>query len=274
MSGRILAIGGAEDPDEDHMEILPYFVRMCGGSEARIIVCGAPSEKPDEKERTYDKLFQKIGVASVLHAEVRERHDADRPELLDAARTATGIFFTGGDQLRLTALIAGTKFGDVIADRMEHDGLVIGGTSAGAAAISSTMFTGGREDGTVRRADVKLAPGLGYLRDTVVDTHFAQRGRVTRLFTVFASNPQILGIGIDENTAVDIEPDAGFTVIGEGAVFVFDGRVTHSNAGETKEDDVLAITDVIAHVLPRGYGFDMETQRPRTPEGENVATRD
>src|SRR5436309_4073325 len=115
MNGRILAIGGGEDPDEEHMEILPYFVRMCGGDAARIVVCGAPAEKPDEKERTYDKLFRKIGASAVVHAEIRQRHDAERPELLEATRNATGVFFTGGDQLRLTALIAGTKFGDLVA---------------------------------------------------------------------------------------------------------------------------------------------------------------
>src|SRR5947208_15961008 len=102
MSGRILAIGGGEDPDEDHMEILPYFVRMCGGGEARIIICGAPSQKPDEKERTYDRLFRKIGAGTVVHAEVKERPDADRPGPPDAVRHARRVFFTRGQQLRPT----------------------------------------------------------------------------------------------------------------------------------------------------------------------------
>lgn len=273
MKGRILAIGGAEDPDEDNMEILPYFVQMCGGREARLIVCGAPSEDPEDKERKYDELFRRIGVAEVVHAEISERHDAEREELLQATRRATGVFFTGGDQLRLTSLIAGTKFGDIISERLHGDGLVVGGTSAGAAAISSTMFTGGADDGTVRRADIRLAPGLGYLRDVVVDTHFAQRGRISRIFTVFAENPQILGIGLDENTAIEVEPDVCFRVIGQGAVFVFDGRITHSNAGEAEDEDVLAVTDVAVHVLPRDYSFDFETLRPHKPDGTELAGR-
>ncbi|HKO56169.1 MAG TPA: cyanophycinase [Thermoanaerobaculia bacterium] len=272
-SGRILAIGGAEDPDEKNMTILPYFVKMCGGKAARIVVCGAPSEKPKEKERKYDALFRRIGVANVVHADIAERADAEREELLEAARRATGVFFTGGDQLRLTSLIAGTRFGDLVSERLQKEGLMVGGTSAGAAAISSTMFTGGNDEGTVRRSDVRLAPGLGYLRDTVVDTHFAQRGRINRLFTVFAENPQILGIGLDENTAIDVRPEVSFHVIGEGAVFVFDGRVTHSNAADAEEEEVLAVTDVVVHVLPHDYSFDMKTQRPLKPDGTALPKR-
>src|SRR5947209_5153179 len=105
--GRLFAIGGAEDPNEDDMKILPYFVRMCGGAQARIVVCGAAAEKPETKERDYEKLFRRIGVAEVICADVRDRQDAQRDELLDATRRATGIFFTGGDQLRLTSVIGG-----------------------------------------------------------------------------------------------------------------------------------------------------------------------
>src|SRR4051812_37327818 len=160
--GRLLAIGGGEEPDEDHMQILPYFVEMCGKRSARIIVCGASSEKPKEKERKYRALFEKIGVADVYEASIAERHDGEDASLVDCARRATGVFFTGGDQLRLTSLVAGTKFGDVVADRLFNDGLVVGGTSAGAAAMSSTMVISGSSEGTVRRKDVQLAPGLNY----------------------------------------------------------------------------------------------------------------
>jgi cyanophycinase len=271
--GRILAIGGAEDPDEKSMTILPHFVKMCGGRRARIVVCGAPSKRPRDRERKYERLFRRIGVASVVHAEVIDRRDAERDELLDAAKRATGVFFTGGDQLRLTTLVAGTPFGEIVQHRLFHEGLVVGGTSAGAAAISSTMLIGGPDDGTVRRADVKLAPGLGYMRDTTIDTHFAQRGRVNRLFAVFAENPQLSAIGIDENTAIDVTPGRSFRVIGSGAVFVFDGKVTHSNAAEIDDDEVLAVTDVFVHVLPRDYSFDLRTYRPHTPKGKEIAMR-
>ena len=269
-NGRLLVIGGAEDPDEEDMRILPHLVEMAGGKGARIVICSSPSEDPEDKVRVYGKLFEKIGVADVHGAPIADRNDADAEEHLAAVREATAVFFTGGDQLRLTALIAGTEFGELVRNRLIEDRLVVAGTSAGAAAMSSVMVIGGSSEGTVRRNDVELAPGLGFWRDTVVDTHFNQRGRVSRLMTIFAHNPNVLGIGIDENTALDLGPEGRFTVLGAGAVMVFDGRVTHTNAPSAAGDETLAITDSVVHVLPDGYGFDMTTKRPLLPGGETI----
>ncbi|HEX7151265.1 MAG TPA: cyanophycinase [Thermoanaerobaculia bacterium] len=271
--GRLLVIGGNEDKDEDNMVILPHFVEMCGGSNAVIVVCGSPSASPEEKEREYKRLFLKAGAKEVYEASVTERIEAEAEELLEVMRRATGVFFTGGDQMRLTSLIAGTAFGEEIRNRLWNHALVVGGTSAGAAAMSSTMITGGSDRGTVRRADVRLAPGLGYWRDTVIDTHFAQRGRVSRLLVIFSQNPQVLGIGLDENTAIDVEPGKRFTVLGEGACFVFDGTVTHTNAPDVSDDEVIAMTDSISHVLPTGYAFDLQKKRPLLPEGDEIGAR-
>lgn len=268
--GHLLVIGGAEDPDEDDMKILPHFVKMCGGSSARIVVCSSPSEDPHEKADTYERLFNKIGVDAVFPAPIESRDQAENPELLEFTRTATGVFFTGGDQLRLTALIAGTGFCDVVRARLYGDNLVVGGTSAGAAAMSSVMLIGGKSEGTVKREDISLAPGLGYWRDTVVDTHFSQRGRVSRLMTIFAHNPNVLGVGIDENTAIDLVPGDRFKVIGAGVVMVFNGRVSHTNAPDASDDETLAITDAALHTLPDGYGFNLRTKRPMLPGGEEI----
>jgi cyanophycinase len=267
---RLLVIGGAEDPDEDEMRILPRFVEMAGGKKARIILCSSPSENPEEKVDVYGKLFEKIGVDEVIPAPITERKQAEDPELVKGVERATGVFFTGGDQLRLTALVSGTPFGENIRQRLYGDGLVVAGTSAGAAAMSSVMIIGGAEKGTVRREDVSLAPGLGYWRDTVVDTHFNQRGRVSRLMTIFAHNPNVLGIGIDENTCIDLVPGDRFTVLGEGVVMVFNGRVTHSNAPDASDDETLAITDAVIHTLPDGYGFNLRTKRPILPGGDEI----
>ncbi|HEX2189610.1 MAG TPA: cyanophycinase [Longimicrobiaceae bacterium] len=269
-NGRLLVIGGAEDPDEEHMRILPHLVEMAGGRKARIVVCSSPSENPEEKVRTYGKLFEKIGVAEVYGAPIADRHQADDPKHLEAVERATAVFLTGGDQLRLTALVAGTKFAERVRERLYGEGLVVAGTSAGAAAMSSVMLIGGRSEGTVRRGDVEVAPGLGYWRDTVVDTHFNQRGRVSRLLTIFAHNPQVLGIGIDEDTAIDLVPGDHFTVLGRGVVMVFNGRVTHSNAPQAAGDEMLALTDSLMHVLPAGYGFNLQTKRPLLPGGEEI----
>ncbi len=268
--GRLLVIGGAEDPDEKDMCILPRLVELAGGKSARILVCSSPSEEPHEKIRSYGSLFRKLGAAEVIPAPITERNQAATEEVLQGVERATAIFFTGGDQLRLTALMAGTDMCERIRERLYGEGLVVAGTSAGAAALSGVMIIGGREEGTVRRADVALAPGLGYWRDTVVDTHFNQRGRPSRLFTIFAHNPQVLGIGIDENTAVEVEPGERLTVLGEGAVMVLGGRVTHTNAPSAGDDDTLAITDALVHILPDGYGFDLKNGRPLFPGGDPI----
>ena len=272
--GRLIPIGGNEDKELKHAKILPEVVRISGGKRSRIVVCGSPSAKPDEKERIYKKIFEDLGAGEVVEAEIHDRIDAEQPEQVEKVARATGVFFTGGDQLRLTSLIAGTPFGNCIRDRLWQEGLVVAGTSAGAAAMSSTMVIGGSDDGTVRRADVRLAPGLGYLRDTTIDTHFAQRGRVSRLLAIFAQNPQVLGIGLDEDTGIIVTPGKKFEVIGSGAVFVFDGRVTHTNAPEVSDDEVLALTDSYLHVLPAGYGFDLKKKRPILPNGKEIEPHD
>lgn len=272
-SGHLLVIGGAEDPEEDDMCILPHLVEMAGGKGARVVICSSPSEDPRDKVEVYGRLFEKIGVAEIHGAPISDRHEADLPEHLEALERATAVFITGGDQLRLTSLVAGTAFAERVRERLYGEGLVVAGTSAGAAAMSSVMVIGGRSDGTVRRDDVDLAPGLGYWRDTVVDTHFNQRGRMSRLLTLFAHNPQVLGIGIDENTAIDLVPGDCFTVIGEGAVTVFNGRVTHTNAPQAAGDQTLTLTDCVVHVLGEGYGFDLKTKRPTLPGGEEIPAK-
>lgn len=265
-AGRMLVIGGAEDPDEDGMVILPHLVEMAGKGQAKVVVCSSPSADPQETVETYGRLFRKLGVKEVVDAPIAARLEADTPELLEAVDRASAVFFTGGDQLRLTALMAGTRFCERIRERLYGDELIVAGTSAGSAALSSVMIIGGPDGATVRREEVDLAPGLGYWRDVVIDTHFNQRGRVHRLLAIFASNPQVLGIGVDENTALDVVPGDRFSVLGEGAVMVFNGRVTHTNAPEVGSDETLAITDTKVHVLPRGYGFNLQTKRPIVPE--------
>lgn len=269
--GKLLVIGGAEDPDEKEMRILPRLVEMAGGKRARVVICSSPSAEPEEKVRVYARLFRGIGVADTHDAAITDRNMADDDDLVAAVEKASAVFFTGGDQLRLTSLVAGTKFSEAVRRRLSEDGLLVAGTSAGAAAMSSTMIIGGPSEGTVRRSDVDLTPGLGYWRDAVVDTHFNQRGRVHRLLTIFAQNPQVLGIGIDENTALELIPGKRFTVLGAGVVTVFDGRVTHSNAPDVGNETPLALTDSVLHVLTDGYGFDLETKRPLLPNGKQIA---
>lgn len=273
--GRMLVIGGAEDRgDRDTWKILPRLVELAGGKDASILVCGSSSREPERVERIYKEQFESLGVRTVFESNIESRLDSDEAELLEAVERATAVFFTGGDQLRLVSLVAGTRFGERVRERLWKERLVVAGTSAGAAAMSSTMLVAGPKDGTVRRSDVTLAPGLGYWRDTTIDTHFSQRGRVNRLLAIFGQNPQVLGLGIDENTAIEVIPGERFTVLGEGAVLVFDGRVTYSSAPEVADDEVITLTDSLVHVLGNGHGFDLTQKRPILRDGTVIPKED
>jgi cyanophycinase len=268
--GTLLIIGGAEDPDDNDLHILPRLVKLAGGKRARLIICAAATEDPTGSLRNYQAIFQKIGVADVVGAPFADRCEGEDPKLLEQLDRATGVFMIGGDQLRLTTLVAGTPFAHRMRERFEQERLLVAGTSAGAAAMSSTMIIRGDGD-SVRRRSVELAPGLTYLSDTVIDTHFDRRGRIQRVMAVFAQNPGTIALGIDGNTAVEITPSQRLTVLGAGVVFVFDGRVTHTNAPQIKESDPLALTDAKVHVLPAGYGFNLKSKRPIIPKASRAS---
>lgn len=261
---RLFVIGGNEDPDKDDMLILPRFVELAGGTDARLFICGAPTSEPDETLRSYEAAFKTIGVEEVFLLPMQDRSASETDEALEALERATAVFFTGGDQLHIAPRIAGTAFGERLEARY-REGLLVAGTSAGAAVLSGTIVVRG-EGETVRRAGVELAPGLALWPDAVIDTHFDRSGRVHRLLAVLAQHPGLLAVGLDEDTAVEVDPAGRFTVIGRGVAMVLDGRVTHTSADEAEGRDPIALFDVSLHVLPTGYGFDLHTKRPVVPE--------
>ncbi|MGZ8376678.1 MAG: cyanophycinase [Gemmatirosa sp.] len=263
--GQLVVIGGGEERHADGA-VLRHVVEVAGGERARILVCAGASTAPDELLEEYRGIFTELGAEEVMTEALADREAAESRELIARVERATTVFFTGGDQLRLVSTLGGTAFGECVRSRLQADGLVVAGTSAGAAAVSGVMVVGGPNEGTVRRADVEVAPGLGYWRDVAVDTHFNQRGRVNRLLAIFATNPQVLGVGLDEDTAVHVELGRRLRVVGSGAALIFDGRVTHTNAADAGRDDVLALFDSKIHVLPSGYGFDLDIKRPMRPE--------
>jgi cyanophycinase len=263
--GRLLIVGGAEDPDDDKLRILPHLVKLAGARRARIIICAAATAEPGQSLRSYRKVFEQLGAKEVVEAPFEDRCEGEDPKLLEALDRATAVFMIGGDQLRISSVLAGTVFDRRLRERFGAEGLLVAGTSAGAAAMSSTMIIRG-DGGSVRRDAVELAPGLGYMRDVTIDTHFDRRGRIQRVMAIFAQNPATMGIGIDGDTAIEVLPSKRFNVIGSGVVFVFDGRVTHSNAAQVAPDAPLALTDVKVHVLPEGYGFNLKTKRPIIPK--------
>lgn len=253
--GRVFLVGGSERRGAD-LEVLDHFVQAAGGRDARLLVCAAATREPLPLLDEYQQLFTELGASEVWTEALVDRQEAQKPELLEQLANSTAVYFTGGDQLRLTTLVAGTPFGKRLRERHNSGEFLLGGTSAGATAMGSVMILSGPGGGSVRRSDVKVGVGLGFLRDAMVDTHFNERGRVPRFLTVFAQNSQVLGIGIDENTGVDIRLGSDFRVVGSGAVTIFDGRVSFSNAADAGEHDIIALSGVTVHVLPRGYGFD------------------
>jgi len=258
--GTLVIIGGAEDKRGDKT-ILRRFVQLAGGTHAKIVVMTVATELPIEVGAEYVDVFESIGVADVRTFDVSSRADANRASAVKAMETATGVFFTGGDQLRITTLLGGTKLDAGIQDRLEG-GLVLAGTSAGASMMSSTMIVDGTAETNPRLGIVQMAPGMEFIDGVVIDQHFAQRGRLGRLLSAVAQYPHHLGLGIDEDTAI-IASGNEFTVIGRGAVSVVDaGVLTYTNLGQLRDNDALTLCGVQLHILPSGQRFNLRGRQP------------
>ncbi|MCX7920774.1 MAG: cyanophycinase [Clostridia bacterium] len=254
--GNLVIIGGAEDKHGES-KILKYVVDMIGGSEAKLMILTTPTEQPEEVGNEYRNVFSRLGVNNIDVLNINSRDDANVDEYAERIKNSSGIFFTGGDQLRITSILGGTKAYTALQEGYRN-GVAIIGTSAGASVMSSTMIVDGNSNDPARKCTLKMAPGLALLEEAIIDQHFDQRGRIGRLLCGVAENPYMLGIGIDEDTAIRVYPDAHFEVIGTNAITVIDGKsIKSSNVSELKPDEILAITDVTLHVLPAGYGFDM-----------------
>jgi cyanophycinase len=268
--GRLLLIGGAEDKEGD-CAILKEFVRLSKGGKARVVVMTVATDRPKELGAEYRKVFRRLGVDDVTVVDVSQREDAQNEKGLEAVSKATGIFFTGGDQLHITALLGATEMDRAIRERCEA-GALAAGTSAGAAMMSNSMFVRGDAETNPRFEAVTLGPGMDYIRGVVIDTHFSARGRMGRLMTAVAHYPQDMGLGLDENTAAFVEGDS-VTVIGEGAVTVVDGgAMTFSNLPYVGQHENLALFDIKVHVLPAGFGFDLGEREPFAPESAKSKT--
>jgi cyanophycinase len=261
--GPLVIIGGAEDREGDCL-VLREFVRRAGGVKANIAVLTAATSMPREVGDTYISAFTKIGAAEVEVIDTEYPEDADREEAVEKIKRATGIFFTGGDQARIIELVKGTRVDQAIRER-HAQGVAIGGTSAGAAMMPDTMIIEGDSATNPRVDAVDLGPGMGFLPGIAVDQHFSQRGRLGRLISALVQQPAILGIGIDEDTAVIVDGDE-FEVVGQGSVTVVDeSAATHNNLEGLLRDEGLAVCDVKLHILPQGYRFNLKTRRAILP---------
>lgn len=257
--GFIVPIGGAENKLRNP-QILDRFVELCGGRDANIVVIPTASELPDTGSN-YVKLFRGLGVEQVQVMPLETRDDCQDESCGRFLDGATGVFMTGGNQLRLSTTLGGTKVATKLR-RRNAAGMHVAGTSAGAAFISEHMIAGGREGSTPAPDKVTLAPGLGLTNNFIVDQHFRQRDRMGRLLTALAYNPFAVGLGLDEDTAAFIRPGDSFEVVGSGGITVVDpSELQHSSMDRAKRGQPVSLIGVRLHILVAGGRFDITTRQ-------------
>jgi cyanophycinase len=260
----LMLIGGAEDK-LGNRAILRRFVALAGGNDARIVIIAAASEIHGIISQTYQRIFREIGVEDVRVLDIVSREQATDRAVLAILNDATGIFLTGGNQLKLMTIIGGTPAATRIR-RVYRHGCVVAGTSAGASAVCQHMMAYGSSGTTPRKAMMHFAPGLGLITRLLVDQHFGARGRTGRLITAIAHNPYLLGVGLDEDTAIEVDADRMMRVFGRGSVMIVDGAGTHYNNIHRLPDNApLAIFDLRVHILTHGHSFDVNARQPIIP---------
>ncbi|HYG64255.1 MAG TPA: cyanophycinase [Thermoanaerobaculia bacterium] len=263
--GLLIAVGGAEDKVRERL-ILRYFLEACGGSDAHVVVLATASELPETGGR-YADLFYQMNADTVEVLRIANREEAldAGAEAHDLLEYASGLFITGGSQLKLSSALGGTPIADAIR-RRHAAGMVVAGTSAGAALLSEHMIAMGDSGGTPRRRLVQMAKGLGLAPGVIVDQHFRRRDRLGRLLTALSYNPGLLGMGVDEDTAAIFDPDGTVSVLGSGAVVMVDAsgmRFTDSYA--VQQGQPVAMLGLKVDFLTTGCRYDLKRRAGMPP---------
>lgn len=268
IGGHLLVIGGAEDKYNER-RILRKFLELAGGEKAEVLIVPVASDFPEFAADVYTQAFRNLGVASPRVMRATSRQDvflAEPEELLDGV---TGVFMTGGDQMRLVSLLGGTKFADKLRILVRETNVVLAGTSAGAAGMSTSMIVRGESTSHPHKNSVRMSPGLGFLKNIIIDQHFTERGRISRLITAVSYNPYNLGIGIDENTAIILDGKGKLEVYGAGSATVVDGsQITYNEIAEVDEFQPFSVCGVQLHVLRDGLIYDYRNRHPLQPANE------
>jgi cyanophycinase len=259
--GTLILIGGSEDKQGGRV-ILSEVARRTGAG--TLVIATLASEQPEFQWERYRQVFTELGVKQLVHLAAADREAAIDDACVGLVQDAAAIFFTGGDQVKIASKLGGTPLMTALRQRFAA-GALVAGTSAGASAMGEAMLVSRGPEETSHKVEgaFYMTRGLGLIADLIIDQHFAQRARIERLIGAIAENPGVLGIGIDEDTGVIVEPDGRFHVLGAGAVYVADGQgVTHTNVSENSRGHTLSLFDVALHVLNHGTGFDLGTRRP------------
>jgi cyanophycinase len=267
--GTLIIIGGHEDKKDDRLILRALADRV--GERGKLVVVTTASDVPDQVWADYEPLFADLGVKKAVKLHVDTRMEARDDKVLKLLDDANAVFFTGGDQLKLTSLLGDSPVYERVREIYEAGG-TIAGTSAGASVVCETMMVRGSGDASHRiGGQLHMAPGFGFIQGVIIDQHFSERGRIGRLMGAVAQNPRILGIGIDEDTAIVISQDARFKVIGAGAVTVLDASdMTYSNLADEQTDRTLSAYNVRLHLLSQGDDFDIASRTPKNGPAEEV----
>ncbi|HYC40880.1 MAG TPA: cyanophycinase [Chitinophagaceae bacterium] len=283
--GKLIAIGGAEDKGTDlekgeihrsnlnffELGILRRFVEECGGPSSRIEIVTTASMIPNEVGNNYLNAFGRIGCTNVGVIHIRNRQDIVNQEHLQRIRHCDGMMFTGGNQMRLSAIFGGTEMLRVVLDRYQHEQFTVAGTSAGAMAMSNTMIYEGNAMRAHLKGEVKITTGLGLIDDVIIDSHFEKRGRFGRLSQAVASNPQCIGIGLGEDTGMLITEGNKMEAIGSGLVVIIDGHdILHSNIADIPDGNPISIENLKVHFCEKGNGY-LLRERQFLPEAREGA---
>jgi cyanophycinase len=258
--GTLIAIGGNEDR-RNKLEVLRRVIDEAKGSDTYVEVVTTASRIPRELERTYGRAFNKIGVKKYDAINIAYREEAFKERYVERVKEADVVFFTGGDQLRLTNILGDSDFLRAVRERFEN-GAVIAGTSAGAAALSDTMIYRGESKYGLVKNNVSMRRGFEFVENIAFDTHCIGRGRILRLFQAVAQNPDNIGIGLSEDTAVVMHEEHIMEVVGNGTVVVVEGsHLRKSNIDTIKTGDLIAVENFYVHSFIAGYKYDLEKRK-------------
>ena len=263
--GLLVAIGGREDKEED-LEIFSTLISLVDSELPKIEVITTATNFPQEAGQEYRAAFSRGGESSVDILNIVSREAASDARFVERIKAADLIFFTGGDQLRITSILAGSLLMKEIKRRYLEEPCIVAGTSAGAAAMSKTMIYGGISSEALQKGAVNIGEGVGLIDNVIIDTHFVERGRFSRLMQVLSINPANIGIGLGENTGIIIEKGHIIKAIGTGLIVILDGQhLKYSNVAEINYEEAIAMENLIIHTIVEGHGYDLQTRKYLRP---------
>lgn len=284
--GILVSVGGAEDKGTDlekgivernrlnffELGILKNIISLTGVTDPTVEVVTTASSIPDEVAENYIDAFSKLGCKKIGHLRIRDREDAAKPEYIERLKVCDCIMFSGGNQLRLSSIFGGTQFLDILKQRLHDEHFVVGGTSAGAMAMSNTMIYEGSADKAHLKGEVKITTGLGFLQNVIIDSHFDKRGRFNRLAQAVAANPGAIGIGLGEDTGVVVTEGHHLKAIGSGSVVIIDGKnIEYNNIADIRTGEPISVENIMVHIMSSGDVYNLQT---RSFEGKEIVIDD